>query len=153
MLMRHQIQSRRLHQNGDTIVEVLIAIVVVSAVLTGAFSIANLSLKSIRMAQERGEAQKIAQRSVEQLNSFRPPDIGVTAQGAEFCIESSAAVPSAIAFDPARCASGTDDRYKTTITRTGSGPVLPVFKIRVYWDGIKGGEEQVEFYYQARKPS
>lgn len=150
MLARRLVRFHRLRQDGDTIVEVLIAIVVVSAVLTGAFSIANLSLKSIRMAQERGEAQKIAQQSVELLNSFRPPNSGVTAQNAPFCIESGpgGSVPTAFELaDVSNCASGAENRYRTSITRTTSGPV---FKIRVVWDGIKGSQEQLEYYYQAR---
>lgn len=57
-----------LKQTGDTIVEVLIAVVVVSVVLVGAYTISNASLRQIRISQERGEAQKIAAGQLERLS-------------------------------------------------------------------------------------
>ncbi len=59
--------SQPLKQTGDTIVEVLIAVVVVSVVLVGAYTISNASLRQIRISQERGEAQKIAAGHLERL--------------------------------------------------------------------------------------
>lgn len=66
------LKNRALHQKGDTIVEVLIAVVVVSVVLVGAYTISNASLRQIRMAQERGEAQKLAVGELEKITSCVP---------------------------------------------------------------------------------
>ena len=59
-----------LSNGGDTIVEVLIAIAVVSAVLGGAFVSANRSLNMSRQSQERGEALKLAEGQVERVKSL-----------------------------------------------------------------------------------
>ena len=49
---------RALSERGDTLVEVLIAIAVVSLILGGAFVTTNKNLQATREAQERGNAQK-----------------------------------------------------------------------------------------------
>ncbi len=60
---------RRLSESGDTIVEVLLAIAVVSAVLGGAFVSANRSLNGTRVSQERSEATKLVQGQAELLSA------------------------------------------------------------------------------------
>lgn len=60
---------RRLQQRGDTIVEVLIAIAVVSSVLAITYSIMNRNISTLRDNQERSEASKLAQSQIERLKS------------------------------------------------------------------------------------
>lgn len=57
-------------QRGDTLVEVLVAIVVVSTVIGGAYVVSNNSLQSTRATQERSNALKLAQSQLEQLKSL-----------------------------------------------------------------------------------
>ena len=52
-------------KRGDTIVEVLFAMVVIGLSLAAAFGIANRSLQISRSSQERTEAQKIAESQIE----------------------------------------------------------------------------------------
>lgn len=52
---------------GDTIVEILIALTVIGVLLSGGYAIATRSLKGIRIAQERSEATKVAERQAELL--------------------------------------------------------------------------------------
>lgn len=59
----------RLSQKGDTLVEVLIAVVIVSSVLVGAFAVTQKNSASVRDSQERGEALQILQGQVEQVRS------------------------------------------------------------------------------------
>jgi len=75
---------------GDTIVEVLIAIIIVSAVLGGAYVSASRSLSVTRQSQERGEALKYAEEQVERLKSAIPasPDTFFSATNV-FCIDSA----------------------------------------------------------------
>ena len=54
--------------NGDTIVEVLIAVAVLMVVITGGYSIATRSLNGARIAQERSEATMLAQGQLEAIN-------------------------------------------------------------------------------------
>lgn len=140
--------TRSLNQNGDTIVEVLIAIVIISSVLMGAFAISNLSLRQIRMAQERSEAQKIAEQSVEnldrmvKLNSSTLPNY---ASNHAFC-------QNADPYNSIDCASGTDNRYRTSITRLPDTPPSYGFAVSVSWDGLNGQNQNVTIDYKANRP-
>jgi type II secretory pathway pseudopilin PulG len=58
---------RRLDTRGDTIVEVLIAILVISVILTGAFVSARRSQAGIRQSQERVEALKVSEAQLEHI--------------------------------------------------------------------------------------
>lgn len=79
---------RRLGQRGDTIVEVLIALAVLSIVLTGAYVSSRNSLNNTRDAQERGEALKLAEEQLEKLrNSLATLPAFTTLY--PFCIDSS----------------------------------------------------------------
>jgi type II secretory pathway pseudopilin PulG len=55
---------------GDTIVEVLIAIVLVATILGGAYATANHSALDVREAQEHGEALNIAEGQLESLRGL-----------------------------------------------------------------------------------
>lgn len=67
--MRSRRLLRRLNKRGDTIIEVLMAIAIVSAVLGGAFVSANRSLNGMRVSQERSQAVKLAQGQAELLSA------------------------------------------------------------------------------------
>ncbi len=56
-------------ERGDTIVEVLIAIAVITLVLGGAYVTTNKSLQNTRGAQERATALKFAESQFEQLKN------------------------------------------------------------------------------------
>ena len=79
--------ASKLTQRGDTIVEVLIAIAVASAILGGSYTIANKSSQQIRGAQERTEASKIAAGAVENLASTiaSTSPLSVVSSGKLFC--------------------------------------------------------------------
>ncbi|MCA9342582.1 hypothetical protein KC950_01020 [Candidatus Saccharibacteria bacterium] len=55
---------------GDTIVEVMIALAVLGFIIVGAYSIASRSLNATRIAQERGEATKIAEGQLEAIRDY-----------------------------------------------------------------------------------
>lgn len=58
-----------LSSTGDTIIEVLLAIAVVSAIMGAAFVSANKSLNGTRLSQERGEALKFVQAQADLLSA------------------------------------------------------------------------------------
>lgn len=64
------IKPRNARQAGDTIVEVLIAIAVVSGVLGITYSIMNRNQMIVRTNQERTEASKLAQQQIEMLKGY-----------------------------------------------------------------------------------
>lgn len=87
--------SKASNQSGDTIVEVLIAVVVVASVLAGAFTVSQKSSLAVRQSQERGEMLQLLQGQVElvrgiALNAadYSDPIFETAPSGAEyFCID------------------------------------------------------------------
>jgi prepilin-type N-terminal cleavage/methylation domain-containing protein len=63
-------KNKRLAERGDTIVEVLIAIAIISAILSGAYIVVNKSLIAGRESQERGNALKLSQGQIERLKNL-----------------------------------------------------------------------------------
>lgn len=68
----------RRNQTGDTIVEVLVAITVVSAMLGVAFVTVNRASNNARQAQERGVATKLLESQVERLKLAATATTGTT---------------------------------------------------------------------------
>lgn len=58
-------------QSGDTLVEVVMALAILSIALTLAYSLAGLSLRIGQGAQERTQAAEFAQQQAEALRNFR----------------------------------------------------------------------------------
>lgn len=102
-------------ERGDTLVEVLIAIAVVSLVLGGAYVTTNRSLIATRAAEERGNALKLAESQVEQLKGLaktNPDAIFGSATPMPFCISSTTGVP--IIATNAGCQVGASGEPTTT---------------------------------------
>ena len=82
-------------QKGDTIVEVLIAVAVVTSVLAIAYATMNQNLRTMRDNQERTEAAKLAQGQVEALKAAWATSTGrtaiTTARSGPFCMNGSTA--------------------------------------------------------------
>ncbi len=69
--LRHLRRTRALRaERGDTLIEVLLAIAIVSTILSGAYIVTNKSLLASREAQERGNALKLSQGQIERLKSI-----------------------------------------------------------------------------------
>lgn len=132
--------SRR--EAGDTIVEVLIAIIIVGAVLVGAYSAANKSSQSIRVAQERTEGAKYAAAMVERLHA----DPATYAAGpATFCKNGTSA--SVATSCPADGLSG-GLQYYTLVKRTGTPAT---YEVTTQWDSLRGVPENVVYLYRTAK--
>lgn len=57
-------------QNGDTIVEVLIALSVLALILVAGYSISTRSINGVRASQERSEALRVAESQLEQIRGL-----------------------------------------------------------------------------------
>lgn len=83
----------RSHQAGDTIVEVIIAVLVVATLLTGAFVVTNRSTQAVRDSQEHTEALQALQGQLELLRAAAAtPGIvpaAITSHPLGFCFDSS----------------------------------------------------------------
>ena len=137
----------KLSQAGDTIVEVLISVGIVGLMLTGAFTISNASQKQIRMAQERSEAQRVAQSTVELLNPLVQKKPSMIAPGSlrSFCITTSLETLESSANE---CKQGDENRYRVEVNRNASN--LRTFHVTVFWNGLSDRKEQLTMDYRVK---
>lgn len=134
-------RNRLNRQRGDTIIEVLIVIAVISLVLAGAYVTTNRSLLATRAAQERGNALKLAETQIEEIKglaSTNPTVLFGSATSSPFCIAKSTSQPVAATDDA--CFVGlsgdpTDDdpRFSISITR-----INYYFVLTETWTNVSG---------------
>lgn len=139
------------NRRGETIVEVLIAIAVVSSVMGIAYSIMNRNIQILRDNQERTEASKIAQSQLELLRVGLASDntTHIPTDGAAFCMLSSTAsrgVSNPENFDTygEECSNGL---YHYSMKRNASDG----YTVAVIWDALGGGRSQVVMAYKAEQ--
>jgi type II secretory pathway pseudopilin PulG len=132
--------SAYLGNRGDTIVEVLLAVAIVSAVLGGAYVSTSRSLANARQAQERSEAVKLVEGQLEKLKvAFTANPAGFSTGGA-FCLDDT---PARVTAGSAICTQG---RYVLSVEHTGNN-----FTARALWDkfnGNGGTQEEVRIVYR-----
>jgi type II secretory pathway pseudopilin PulG len=156
----------RLNTRGDTIVEVLIAMAVASAVLGGAYVIVGRTQQNSQQAQEHSEALGIAQGQVEQLqvaaaDSTNGPEL-YDALKPQHCFSTTGqllapstpiALPSTddTAY-PAGCKGlGTNGFYRVVIVHK-TAPT-DFFQVYVNWPSATGnGDDQVNLSYRPYHP-
>lgn len=136
-------QYSRSRQTGDTMVEVLIVIAVVSLILGGAYVTTNRSLQATRAAQERGNALKIAESQIEQIKGLAATDPdALFGQAPPFCISPVDGKPIAVSHSSTPCtvnisgnppASG-EPTFRLEITKNG----LNEFILTERWDDVSG---------------
>jgi prepilin-type N-terminal cleavage/methylation domain-containing protein len=145
-------QLRRLHsltQRGDTIVEVLIAIAVISMILGGAFILTNRSLQGTRAAQERLNAIKLVEGQLEQVKNLSRTNHSAIFGGttpASFCIDTSSTVKSA---SDASCKvnsdgapATTDPAFNLSVSRAGN-----TFTVKAVWNSVLNNQDNIEMKY------
>jgi prepilin-type N-terminal cleavage/methylation domain-containing protein len=140
---------KKLTQRGDTIVEVLIAMLVISVILGGAFVTTNNSQTAVRDSQEHGEALKLVESQLEQLRgnaSSSSPTVfpPVLATGTPFCMYNNAPVSSATNPTAADCiqnSSGTptttEPAYHLSISSSSSNGGY-LFMVTASWYEVNG---------------
>jgi type II secretory pathway pseudopilin PulG len=145
-----------LKQRGDTLVEVLLALAIISVTLGSSYALANKSQQAGRYAQERTEAQKIAETQLEKLKTLAPDSTkNIFDATKAFCLDTtlnrkdfSTMPPDSVDTDdfstyPAECKSGF---YNYAIKNLGAGDQ---FRVTVRWDRIGGGKDEVSMQYRA----
>lgn len=132
-------------ERGDTIVEVLIAIAVVSVVLTGAYVTTNRSLLNSRSAQEQSNAVKVVESQLELLKAMADTPGALTSPPASFCLTTSGGAPAVTnTSDPTqpcslntqgvKAAAGEQPIYQVAISQTSPA----VFRLKAIWTDVKG---------------
>lgn len=158
--MRNLLNNSR----GDTIIEVMIAMAVASAVLGSSYTITNRSLANSQQAQEHSAALKLAQSQIEQIRAFAQtrPSSHPMFDAFAHCIAYSGvqkgqvvdltqvSVSSPANDDSskyiAECKDIGDVNFRTAFTYDNTRSTFTVY---VSWDGITGQQDQVSAVYKA----
>ncbi len=164
--------NRQYRQRGDTIVEVLICVLIVSMVLAGAYVTTQRSSSGIRNSQEHAEALKLIQSQIEQLrsNAAAQPTATVpkifTISAQPFCMVAGEPVPTTEPPTATGCvqnAAGqpTEDQpaYEMSIFRTkvpgcnaglSTSSLTPCYKfsIQADWEAITGNPAYEKIFYR-----
>ncbi len=137
---------------GDTIVEVMIALTILSFALTTSYSTVNRSMQSARNSQEHSEALQYLNSQVE-LARADAADVNLYNALTSFCMNATAK-PVALS-DPA-CTTGTEGFYKLsdTYVKTPSfGHNQDIFTFTVTWQGIgQFGQQTEQLSYKIHQP-
>jgi type II secretory pathway pseudopilin PulG len=144
--MRTYILPTHQKQRGDTIVEVIISIAVISSVLVGAFYLTNRSTRAVRDSEEHSQALQLLQGQVEQLRAIAP-DKKWGDLPANFCFTGDGTITTLSNSTAYGCTAS--DYYSFVVTRPSSPPPAGktgLFTLKVQWDSIlsnKGNESLV----------
>lgn len=151
------ISLKKLAERGDTVVEVLISIAVVSFILGGAFVLTNRSLQGTRQAQERLNGIKLVESQLEQLKNLAATNSSAIFGSAppSFCINQAGAVVVS-SLNPSGVASNTSCRVGVDGNPTTNEPVFNLnvsrtantFTVKSVWNNTQGGQDNVEMKYK-----
>lgn len=136
-------------QRGDTIVEVLIAVAVISMVLVSAYAISNRNVALTQDTQEHNQSQQIVQQQIERIramNAADPTQLNVAFK----CITGSGSSlqPSsddaACSFDASgQSCSTTEPCYDVVITKDAAG----IYTVAATWTRLGGGTSSTKMVY------
>lgn len=141
--MRIKYNFLKLKSRGDTIVEVLLSIAVLSLVLTISYGLANTSAQTNIQARERSEAQKLTEQQLELLRGYVSPD-----QPWEPTFVCFQEADGAVTTNLADCSAGTDGRYQSIITTEGDENTGVVYIVTTTWNNVKGGTDEQKLSYK-----
>lgn len=138
-------KSLKLNNKGDTIMEVLIAVAVLSLILVTSFALANRSSQATRQANERAEANKYVSAEVEKIKYYLGQSAaGVPGEDEFYCLTGNSPDYDLTEADVSNdlennfreanaCKKGTDGRYVVVFKRTGN-----TYSIYGRWDSVTG---------------
>jgi type II secretory pathway pseudopilin PulG len=137
-------------QAGDTIVEVLIAIGVISSVLAGAYLVSNRSSRTMQDAQEHTQAAQLVRSQIEALranskatgydcfDATGQPQSDSGSDSGNPCLVSGRGVPVGTGVQPA---------YHLSVQPSATTPTT--YTVQAEWDTIMGnGKANVTMYYR-----
>jgi len=156
--------KNRFRQRGDTLVEVLISMLVVSMILTGAYVTTNRSSIAVRDSQEHAEALKLVQGQLEQVRynaTQASAEVFTQSSAASFCMVSGAVVSATIQPGAAKCTQDgggnpttAQPAYKMTIKRADCSLAAGCnqFTIQATWESVTGrGNANEQIVYRLYK--
>jgi type II secretory pathway pseudopilin PulG len=145
-MLNRLIQRTKQHRvfsdvRGDTIIEVLIAIGIVSLVLTSAYALTNRNAQSAQKTQEQGQAQKLVESQIELMRGYS----GTISNGDCLLVSDTGVVTTASGAPCANIAAASSGAtYKLTIETTNG----QLYKLTATWDALGGQTGNVTMYYR-----
>lgn len=151
-------RSAKMGQRGDTIVEVLISVAVISLVLASAYAISNRNTSTTQDTQEHSQAQQIVQRQIESLRALSsagrlvpavvPPtgSVGgcVIGSGTGLVLNTSNDGSCTFASDGVTGNCTAEPCFNTGITRNAA---LNVYTVTASWTNVRGDATKVSMEY------
>jgi prepilin-type N-terminal cleavage/methylation domain-containing protein len=132
----------RRNQRGDTIVEVMIAIAVISMVLVAAYVTTTHNVNGLQDTQEHSQALQLAQSQLEFLHN------SATEPTDHQCFDTSGGITNGAScmVDASGAPTLSQPQYKIDITNDSP----PTFKVSITWASVKTGgvTNNVTLYYQ-----
>lgn len=137
---------RKLQSRGDTIVEVLVAIAVVSFVLAVAYVTANKNTLRNQDIQEHSQALQLATSQLEFLHTNSIGTNNCFDTGGNPVGTAGSNGPCMVKGDGTQNTTHTPPEYTIAITK----PTAITYQVNVSWDSTlnSGGKNSVTLYYQ-----
>lgn len=150
---------RDLNNRGDTIVEVLICLAILSLVLSSAYVLTNRNQATNQVAQERSESLKVADTQLELLRAYTDKHALPTFD--YFCLQANGTDVQLVEMTnnpaganptyPAACTSGPGGRYTFVVwspaRATAIGGNGSSFAVTSRWAGLTTASEEVKVFY------
>ncbi len=161
--------KKSLHDRGDTIVEVLFAIVVIGIVLAGSYAVVTRSLRAEEDSQEHSYALGLIQSQIEELRAYvaaNPSTVPVfnSQTGLTGCMTTSSSVTPAIispAFNPPGSTSQScivqgisnmkaDYTLNIAVSTNNTSGNLPIYQVSATWPSLLSGSvtDRIEIPYR-----
>jgi Tfp pilus assembly protein PilV len=130
------------NEAGDTIVEVLIAIAIVSLTLTAAYTTSSRNSQTLQDSQEHSQALQLVQGQLELLRAYlsNPTNTFVSNE----CLTTSGSTVT----ETTTCIDSSAAQYKLNISAPDTNGV---YTIKADWSSlVNGGNAEVSLYYAPR---
>lgn len=142
-IITRKLQCLHSNKKGDTIIEVLIAIGIVSLVLVSAYAVTNRNAQATQKIQEQGQAQKLVERQLELMRGFS----GAISQ--DGCLVVNAGAVNAVSGVACKMtADGSGASYTLAIKRPNPSAEPMLYSVSATWDALGGQTANVTMYYR-----
>lgn len=139
-------------QRGDTIVEVLIALAIISSVLAGAFFVTNRSAQNVRDSEEHAQALQLLQGQIEQIRAAVTNGAKDSDFASYFCYDTNGdAQMASSATDFSHCSNnfnGTSGAEYTFLISKNTLGKTTTFTAQVQWEGLRSQTNSEQLLYK-----
>ncbi len=129
-----------LGEKGDTIIEVLIAVGIVSLIVTSAYATTNRNVQASQNIQEQGQAQKLVERQIELLRKN-----GIDSTKDCFDATGLASNDCNLTADGQSAPTGYSGAIFTM--NISKVPSSSSYSVKASWDTLGSGKANVTMYY------